>query len=257
LPLAATSILSSVTLKRLPEVAGRLRWFLANKPEYARALASRRMRDGQQRRLLSAVGKDQLMCMLARLLDPAEFLSPYGLRTLSRAHLGEPFTVVLGDNQFTVGYEPAESTTAMFGGNSNWRGPVWFPVNYLIIEGLRRFGEFFGDDLLVEYPTGSGRKHTFTEIADDLTRRLVSIFLLDERGRRPVHGTVELFQRDERWRDLIPFHEYFHGDDGRGLGASHQTGWTALVIDMIITRYQGSGAASSRRRRRGWPRRRP
>jgi hypothetical protein len=263
LPLAATSILSSVTLSRVPEVADRLRWFLTNKPEYASALGARRIWHGQQRRLLSVVGPDQLMRILARMLDPAEFLSPYGLRTLSRAHLEKPFTVVLGDNEFTVGYEPAESTTAMFGGNSNWRGPVWFPVNYLIIEGLRRFGEFFGDHLLIEYPTGSGNKHTFTEIADDLTRRLVSIFLLDEHGRRPVHGSVELFQRDERWRDLIPFHEYFHGDTGRGLGASHQTGWTALVIDMIITLHTKRGAppepgepAPDPRRRR-WPRRRP
>ena len=143
--------------------------------------------------------------------------------------------MTLGGNDFTVGYEPAESTTGMFGGNSNWRGPVWFPVNHLIIEGLRRFGEFFGDDLLVEYPTGSGEKQTFGEIADDLARRLVNLFLLDGDGRRPVHGDVELFQRDERWRDLIPFYEYFHGDTGAGLGASHQTGWTALVVDLIIT----------------------
>jgi hypothetical protein len=263
LPLAATSILSSVMLSRVPEVADRLRWFLTNKPEYASALGARRIWHGQRRRLLSVVGQDQLMRILARMLDPAEFLSPYGLRTLSRAHLDNPFTVVLGENEFTVGYEPAESTTAMFGGNSNWRGPVWFPVNYLIIDGLRRFGEFFGDDLLIEYPTGSGRKHTFTEIADDLTRRLVSIFLLDERGRRPVHGSVELFQRDERWRDLIPFHEYFHGENGRGLGASHQTGWTALVIDMIITLHTkrsgppDPGEAAPNPRRRRWPRRRP
>ena len=213
---------------------------------------------------LSVVGADQLMRMLARMLDPAEFLSPYGLRTLSRAHLEQPFTVTLGGNEFTVGYEPGESTTGMFGGNSNWRGPVWFPVNYLIIEGLRRFGEFFGEDLLVEYPTGSGQKRSFTDIADDLTRRLVSLFLLDDAGRRPVHGNVELFQRDERWRDLITFYEYFHGDDGTGLGAAHQTGWTALVIDMIISRHTKRGTSealpdesqTSRVRRRRWPRRR-
>ena len=156
LPLAANTILSSVTLNRLPDVSGRLRWFLANKPEYADSLSSRRIRNGQQQRLLSAVGPDQLMRILVRMLDQEEFLSPYGLRTLSRAHLAQPFTVTLGGNDFTVGYEPAESTTGMFGGNSNWRGPVWFPVNHLIIEGLRRFGEFYGDDLLVEYPTGFG-----------------------------------------------------------------------------------------------------
>jgi hypothetical protein len=235
LPLAATSILSSVTLVRLPEVAERLRWFLTKKPEYAEALGSRRIRAGQQQRLLSAVGPDQLLRILGRMLDPAEFLSPHGIRTLSRAHLDQPFTVELAGNDFTVGYEPAESSTGLFGGNSNWRGPVWFPVNHLIIEGLRRYAEFFGDDLLVEYPTGSGEKLTLKAIADDLSARLVGIFLLDGDGRRPVHGGTELFQRDQNWRDLVPFYEYFHGETGAGLGASHQTGWTALVVDHILT----------------------
>jgi hypothetical protein len=235
LPLAATTILSSVTLARLPEVAGRLRWFLTKKPEYADALGSRRIRAGQQRRLLSVVGPQQLMRILVRMLDPNEFLSPYGLRTLSRAHLEEPFTVNLAGNDFTVGYEPGESTTGLFGGNSNWRGPVWFPVNHLIIEGLRKYADFYGNDLTVEYPTGSGTKRTLNQIADDLSQRLVNLFLLDENGRRPVHGGYELFQKDPRWRDLIPFHEYFHGDTGEGLGASHQTGWTALVVDLIMT----------------------
>jgi hypothetical protein len=235
LPLAATSILSSVTLNRLPAVADRLRWFLTNKREYSAALSSRRIRNGQQQRLLSAVGEDQLMRILVRMLDPAEFLSTYGVRTLSRAHLEEPFTVNLAGQDFTVGYEPGESATGLFGGNSNWRGPIWFPVNHLIIEGLRRFAEFFGDDLLVEYPTGSGQKLTLGGIADDLSRRLVSLFLLDGEGRRPVHGHYELFQTDPYWRDLIPFYEYFHGETGAGLGASHQTGWTALVVDLIMT----------------------
>jgi hypothetical protein len=235
LPLAATTILSSVTLARLPEVAGRLRWFLTKKPQFADALGSRRIRAGQQRRLLSVVGPEQLMRILVRMFDPSEFLSPYGLRTLSRAHLEEPFTVNLAGNDFTVGYEPGESSTGLFGGNSNWRGPVWFPVNQLIIEGLRKYADFYGDDLMVEYPTGGGTKRSLGEIADDLSRRLVDLFLLDGDGRRPVHGQQELFQTDPRWRDLIPFHEYFHGDTGAGLGASHQTGWTALVVDLIMT----------------------
>jgi hypothetical protein len=238
LPLAATSLLSSVTLTRLPELATRLRWFVAHRPEFATALNARRIRAGQQQRLLSAVGLEQLMRILVRMLDPAEFLSPYGLRALSRAHLDQPYTVTLGGTDFRVGYEPGESTTSEFGGNSNWRGPIWFPVNHLIIEGLRRFGEFFGDDLVVEYPTGSGHKLSLTAIADDLSRRLVSLFLLDADGRRPVHGDHELFQRDERWRDLVPFHEYFHGDTGAGLGAAHQTGWTALVVDLILTLHE-------------------
>ncbi len=254
LPLAANTILSSVTLNRLPDVSGRLRWFLSNKPEYADALSARRIRNGQQQRLLTAVGPDQLMRILVRMLDQDEFLSPYGLRTLSRAHLAKPFTVTLGGNDFTVGYEPAESTTSLFGGNSNWRGPVWFPVNFLIIEGLRRFGEFYGDDLLVEYPTGSGEKKTFGQIADDLAQRMVNLFLLDGSGRRPVHGDVELFQRDERWRDLIPFYEYFHGDTGAGLGAAHQTGWTALVVDFIITLHEKRPPTT--KPRKGWSRRR-
>jgi len=235
LPLAATSVLSSVTLNRLPPLLERLRWFLRTKPSYADVIGERRLHEGQQQRLLAVVGPQRLLRILARMLDPEEFLSPYGLRALSRAHLANPFTVNLAGVDHTVGYEPAESTTAFFGGNSNWRGPVWFPVNHLIIDGLRRYGEFFGGDLKVEYPTGSGQQHTLVEVADDLTRRLVSLFLLDENGRRPVHGQNEKFQRDPRWRDLIPFHEYFHGDNGTGLGASHQTGWTALVIDMIMT----------------------
>jgi glycogen debranching enzyme len=234
LPLAATSILSSATLSRLPEVAERLRWFLTKKPEYADALGSRRIRAGQQQRLLSVVGPEALIRILSRMLDTEEFLSPNGIRTLSRAHLEHPFTVTLADNDFTVGYEPAESCTGLFGGNSNWRGPVWFPVNHLIIEGLRRYGEFFGDDLMVEYPTGSGEKLSLGEIADDLTWRLVNLFLLDKDGRRPVHGDNDLFH-GERWRDLVPFYEYFHGDTGQGLGAAHQTGWTALVVDHIMT----------------------
>ena len=225
LPLAATTILSSVTLARLPELAGRLRWFLTKKPEYADALGARRIRDGQQRRLLSVVGPDQLMRILVRMLDPAEFLSPYGLRTLSRAHLDHPFTVTLAGTDFTVGYEPAESSTGLFGGNSNWRGPVWFPVNHLIIEGLRRYADFFGDDLLVEYPTGSGEKRTARRDRRRPDAGGWSACSCSTRqGRRPVHGGYELFQNDERWRDLIPFHEYFHGDTGAGLGASHQTG---------------------------------
>jgi hypothetical protein len=244
LPLAATSTLSSVTLNRLPELLERLRWFLRNKPMYADVIGNRRIRRGQQHRLLSVVGPDRLLRILGRMLDTDEFLSPYGLRTLSRAHLAEPLTVNLAGNDHTVGYEPAESSTGVFGGNSNWRGPVWFPVNHLIIEGLRRYGDFFGDDLMVEYPTGSGDKRSLSDIADDLTQRLVNLFLLDADGRRPVHGDVELFQRDPRWRDLIPFYEYFHGDNGTGLGAAHQTGWTALVVDLIMTLHENAAARS-------------
>lgn len=238
LPLAATTSISSETLARLPELGARLRWFLTNKPEYADVIGARRLSaDGRQRRLLSLVGPDQLVRILRRMLDEEEFLSPYGLRTLSRSYLERPFKVTLGGQTFTVAYEPAESTSGTFGGNSNWRGPIWFPTNFLIIGALREFARFYGDDLTVEYPAGSGHKHTLTEIADDLARRLTSLFLPDERGRRPVFGACELFQTHPDWRNLLVFPEYFHGDNGAGLGAWHQTGWTALVVDLVMNRF--------------------
>lgn len=244
-PLAATTSISSRSLSRLPELGHRLRWFLTNKPEYADVIGERRLSaDGWQRRLLALVGPEQLVRILARMLDEEEFLSPYGIRTLSRRHLAKPFRVTLGGHRFWVGYEPAESTSGLFGGNSNWRGPVWMPTNYLIVEALRAFARFYGDDLLVEHPTGSGRKHTLDEVADDLSQRLVSLFLPNEHGWRPMYGIVERFQTHPDWRDLVAFPEYFHGDNGAGLGAWHQTGWTALVADLILTRRQAAGGAN-------------
>jgi hypothetical protein len=236
LPLAATARLSATTLNRLPEMAARLRWLLADRSGYADVISARRLSaDGRQQRLLSMVGQDQLLPILARMLDPEEFLSDYGLRTLSRSHLEKPFTVSLGGSDFTVGYEPAESTSGLFGGNSNWRGPVWMPVNFLLIEALREFAAFYGPDLMAEYPTGSGVKVSLTTIADDLSRRLVALFVPDSWGRRPIYGAQDLFQNHPDWKDLIVFPEYFHGDNGAGLGAWHQTGWTALVVDLILT----------------------
>ncbi|WP_245730100.1 MGH1-like glycoside hydrolase domain-containing protein [Micromonospora pallida] len=236
LPLAATTRLTARTLRRLPELHARLRWFLTNRPEYADVLGARRIGpDGGQQRLLSMVGPEQVVRLLARMLDPDEFLSEYGLRTLSRAHLDEPFSVTLGGQEFSVGYEPAESTSGLFGGNSNWRGPIWMPTNFLLISALRDYAAFFGDDLQVEYPTGSGVKHTLDEIADDLSARLIALFTRDGWGRRPIYGACQLFQSHPDWRDLIAFPEYFHGDNGAGLGAWHQTGWTALVADLILT----------------------
>ena len=149
-------------------------------------------------------------------------------------HEDHPFTLELAGASYTVDYEPAESTSGLFGGNSNWRGPVWFPANYLVIEALRRYANFYGQDLLVEHPTGSGTKISLDQLADDLSHRLIRLFLDDEQGRRPVFGDTTLFQTDPAWHDLIPFHEYFHGDTGKGLGASHQTGWTGLVVDLIL-----------------------
>ncbi len=236
LPLAATTRLSAGTLNRLPDLAARLRWLTASQSDYGDVISARRLSpDGRQQRLLSMVGQDQLLRILARMLDPEEFLSPYGLRSLSRSHLEKPFAVSLGGSDFTVGYEPAESTSGLFGGNSNWRGPLWMPVNYLLIEALREYAAFFGDDLMVEYPTGSQSKCSLTAVADDLSRRLISMFVPDSWGRRPIYGSNDLFQTHPDWKDLIAFPEYFHGDNGAGLGAWHQTGWTALVVDLILT----------------------
>jgi hypothetical protein len=171
--------------------------------------------------------------VLRRVFDEDEFLSPYGLRALSRHHADHPVWVDLGGTVVSVGYEPAESTTGMFGGNSNWRGPIWLPVNYLVLRSLQRNAAALGESLLFEYPTGSGREVGLAECAEDLRQRLVSLFLRGPDGRRPCHGRVEKLQTDPRWRDQILFGEYFHGDNGAGLGASHQTGWTGLVADLI------------------------
>jgi hypothetical protein len=236
LPLAATMTLGEDTLRALPEFAARFRWFLANKPRYTPVVGDVHMLDGHQGRLLAIVHRDRLVPILATVLSEDEFLSPHGLRALSRRHLAEPFTLHLDGASYSVDYEPGESQTGLFGGNSNWRGPVWFPVNYLLVEALRRFADFYGDDLRVEYPAGSGAQVTLTELADSLAGRLIAIFTDGTDGRRPVFGGDELFQSSPDWHDLIPFHEYFHGDDGHGLGASHQTGWTSLVAALLLER---------------------
>ena len=167
------------------------------------------------------------------MLDEREFLAPHGVRSLSKFHARSPYVLAIEGQEYRVDYDPAESARGLFGGNSNWRGPVWFPPNFLIIESLQRFHYYYGDCLKVECPTGSGQMMTLWEVAEELSRRLTSIFLRDSDGRRPVYGGNELFQTDPNWRDLIPFHEYFHGDNGAGLGASHQTGWAALVAKLL------------------------
>ncbi len=198
---------------------------------------------GDRRLLLGVVGVDHLRKVLTKLFDEDEFLSPHGLRALSRYHRDHPYVLEVDGIHATIDYEPAESTTPMFGGNSNWRGPVWFPLNYLLIAALERYHRFFGDELTVPYPTATGPETTLDVIAADLRRRLVSLFLLDAAGRRPCYGGVERLQTDPRWRDNLVFHEYFNGDDGAGLGASHQTGWTGLVADLIRGR-PGDGCYS-------------
>lgn len=166
------------------------------------------------------------------MLDEDEFLSPHGIRSLSKVHQ-RPYTLDLGGQHFTIAYEPAESRSRLFGGNSNWRGPVWFPLNILLIQALREYHRYFGDGFTVEYPTGSGRKTTLDVVAGDLARRLISLFLRDDQGRRPIYGGQQIFQEAPHWKDYLLFHEYFHGDNGAGLGASHQTGWTGLVAALI------------------------
>jgi hypothetical protein len=188
------------------------------------------------RRLLSIVNDEALQRVLHHVLDPEEMLSDYGIRSMSRYHRDHPFSLQLGSSSWSIDYEPGESTTGLFGGNSNWRGPVWFPLNVLIIEALHRYGRYFDGSLQVEHPVGSGHMATLPEVANDLSDRLISLFLPGPDGHRPVHGSNRLLQEHPGWRDLLWFHEYFHGDTGAGLGACHQTGWTGLVIHLIAGR---------------------
>ena len=197
---------------------------------------------GDRRLLLGVVGPDRLERILSTLFDEGEFLSPYGLRAISAHHRDNPYQLDVEGLRASIDYEPAESTTNMFGGNSNWRGPLWFPLNYLVIGALERYDRFFGDSFQMSYPTGSGQRLTLGEIAQDLRRRMISIFLVGPDGRRPCFGGTERFQHDPAWKDSLLFNEYFHGDNGAGLGASHQTGWTGVVADAIRRRHGDVGA---------------
>jgi hypothetical protein len=234
IPLFAVTVLELDTLKQFPGFKRRMDWFIRNRPELKNKVACMETPGMGARRLLAIVYGSKLKRVLQRLLDEKEFLSPHGIRALSKVHLEHPYTLHEGDHDYCVRYEPAESSTGLFGGNSNWRGPIWFPVNYLIIEALWRFYEYFGDNFKVECPTGSGQEMTLREVAIELSHRLVAIFEPDASGKRPVYGNLEIFQTDPHWKDLILFHEYFHGDNGAGLGASHQTGWTGLVAAMLL-----------------------
>ena len=245
IPLFAVETLEPEMLARLPGFARRLEWFIDNRADLVAHVACMRSPGRGERRLLSVVDAAQLRRILQVMLDETEFLSPHGVRALSRRHLAEPYSLVVDGHEHRVAYEPGESSTGLFGGNSNWRGPVWFPVNFLLVESLQKFHHYVGDDFTVECPTGSGRMCTLWEVADELSRRLSSVFLADASGRRPVLGQTALFQDDPHWRDLVPFHEYFHGDTGAGVGASHQTGWTALVAKLL----QQQGSVRSRTRK--------
>jgi hypothetical protein len=218
---------------KAPNFTNAVRWYADRHPELADLLPLLSRSDGQESRMLTLVPEDRLRRILTRMFDPEEFLSDYGIRSISRHYLDHPYELQVRDLNLTVKYEPAESSTGMFGGNSNWRGPIWFPTNILLIHGLRNLYDGYGDGFVVEYPTGSGQRHTLAEIADDLSKRLTSVFLEDKNGNRPVFGGVELMQRDPNWHDHLLFYEYFHGDNGAGIGASHQTGWTAMVANLL------------------------
>jgi hypothetical protein len=233
IPLFAVEMLEPEIIDRLPGFRRRMQWFIDNRPEFRGHVTTTVGPGGGVRRLLSIVRRPQLLRVLGYMLDREEFLSPYGIRALSRWHLDHPYVLSVDGTEHRVDYEPAESGTGLFGGNSNWRGPIWFPVNYLLIESLQKFHHFYGDDLKVECPTGSSRLLNLWEVAGELSRGLTRLFLRGRDGRRPIYGGSERFQQDPHWRDLILFHEYFHGDEGSGIGASHQTGWTGLVAKLI------------------------
>ena len=244
IPLFAVETLEPEVLDKLPGFKRRLQWFIDNRPDLTADVACMSTQGTGERRLLSIVGQDKLRCILKYMLDEREFLSPYGVRALSQFHRDRPYTLSVNGTEHRVDYEPGESTTGLFGGNSNWRGPIWFPVNFLLVESLQKFHHYLGRDFKVEFPTGSGKMMTLWEVAGELSRRLSRIFVRDGQGRRPVFGNLEKFQTDPHWRDLMLFHEYFHGDSGAGIGASHQTGWTGVVTKLM----QQSGETRSRRR---------
>jgi hypothetical protein len=233
LPLCAATVFEGELLAKNPELAERLAWFITARPELCAAVHDPRKVGVAGRYLGAILDEAKLRRVLAKMLDENEFLSPYGLRSLSRYHADHPYAIHVGGREYRVDYLPAESDSGMFGGNSNWRGPIWMPVNALIIRALLQYYAYYGNDFTVECPTGSGRQMNLYQVAEEIARRLAAIFLRDKEGRRPVYGGTRKFQEDPHWRDLILFYEYFHGDNGAGLGASHQTGWTGLIARTL------------------------
>jgi Mannosylglycerate hydrolase MGH1-like glycoside hydrolase domain len=229
LPLCAATVFEGELLQKYPEIGDRFRWFINARPELLNHIHNPAKTGVAGRRLASILDETRLRRVLAKMLDENEFLSEFGIRSLSRYHADHPYVIQAGGREYRVAYLPAESDTGMFGGNSNWRGPIWMPVNGLIIRALLQYYTYYGNDFTVECPTGSGRQMNLYEVAEEISRRGSNIFLKDKRGRRPVYGGTQEFQTDPHWRDLILFYEYFHGDNGAGLGASHQTGWTGIV----------------------------
>jgi hypothetical protein len=249
IPLFAVETLEPELLKELPEFAGRLEWVLSHRPDLAQLVSRWNEPRIGERRLLSLLRGHRMKCLLRRLLDETEFLSDYGVRALSKIHEHEPYRFRCDGHSMDVTYWPGESESGLFGGNSNWRGPIWMPVNFLLIESLQKFHHYYGDDFKIECPARSGKFLTILEVAEELSCRLTRIFLRDENGRRAVFGRQEKLQNDPHFRDYIFFHEYFHGDNGRGVGASHQTGWTGLIAKLIQPRPGGHETALIERRK--------
>ncbi|MGB9471536.1 MAG: hypothetical protein WBQ59_19475, partial [Candidatus Acidiferrum sp.] len=233
IPLFAVETLEPEVVDRLPGFKRRMQWFIDNHADVPEHIEMTQRSPRGVRRQLSLANRKQLKRMLKRMLDEAEFFSPHGIRALSRYHLDHPYEVQVNGHTSRVDYEPAESSSGIFGGNSNWRGPVWFPLNYLLIESLQKFHHYYGEDFKVECPTYSGKEVDLWQVSTEISRRLTRLFLRDKNGRRPFSGNNDLFNKDPHWRDLILFYEYFHGDNGAGLGASHQTGWTGLVAKLL------------------------
>ncbi len=237
IPLIAVEVVDSEALEAFPEFSKRADWFIRHRPDLARHISYLEESATSQRHMLAILSRERLVRLLGYMLDEEEFLSPYGIRSLSRRYEAQPYSLAIDGERYSISYEPGESTSEMFGGNSNWRGPIWMPINYLLIEALQRYDHFYGDTLLVECPTGSGQRMRLGEVARELSRRLLSLFEPGEEGRRPIHNggpLAEAYANDPHWRDLVLFHEFFHPESGRGMGASHQTGWTALITRLDV-----------------------
>ena len=233
-PIFGASTVPADTFDQYPDFQRRRQWFIQHRPDLVESVGPMVVPGPNNNLLLGLVRPDQLRRMLGYMLDENEFFSPYGIRSVSRYHQDHPLVFDLGGQEYRLDYEPGESTNSLFGGNSNWRGPIWIPVNFLILFSLRQDHLYYGEQFQVECPTGSGKMKNLDQVANELAQRLANIFLRDKEGNRPVFGSCQLFNRDPHWRDLIPFHEYFHGDTGRGCGASHQTGWTGLIAEILI-----------------------
>jgi hypothetical protein len=243
IPLFTVTMIDDSVLERLPDFRKRINWFVKHRADQLQHVTYME-RDCDESdapggsRLLAIPSRERLLRILGYLLDEEEFLSPYGIRSLSKVHEKKPFVLHVGGQEHRVTYLPGESDSWMFGGNSNWRGPIWFPLNYLLVEALERYHRFYGETLKVECPTGSGNLMNLAEVAQELMRRQVKLFVRDRTGRRPCHGDDVRFQKDPHWKDLLLFYEYFHGETGQGLGASHQTGWTALAARLLEKLHQ-------------------